>query len=166
MGVQKAVGQISASVGPWWPRRLRTTFSSWGLLWGALFFAASLTPSLLPRHYAVQGILSGMALAAGYGVGVFFVWLWRYLELPTPNATARTGQQVGDGPGVAIVMISFLWRATEWQNSVRRLMEMEPVETAYPWRVGLIAILIGVLIVVAARGIRICWRYVNGKLSA
>jgi uncharacterized membrane protein len=165
MGVQKAVGKVSASVLPWWPRRLRTTFSYWGLLWGALFFAASLTPSLLPRHYAVQGILSGMALAAGYGVGVFLVWLWRYLELPTPGGRLERVSKALTAAGVAMVMLSFLWRATEWQNSVRRLMEMAPVETAYPWRVGLIAILIGVAIIVAARGIRICWRYVNRKLS-
>jgi uncharacterized membrane protein len=106
-----------------------------------------------------------MALAAGYGVGVFFVWLWRYVELPTPHGRfERLGKAV-TAAGVAIVMLSFLWRATEWQNSVRRLMEMTPVETAYPWRVGLIAMIFGVAIIVAARGIRICWRYVNRQLS-
>lgn len=165
MSVRKAVGKVSASVLSWWPRRLRTTFSYWGLLWGALFFAASLTPSLLPRNYAVQGILSGVALAAGYGVGVFFVWLWSYLELPTPHGRFERISKAVTASGVAIVLISFLWRAAEWQNSVRRLMEITPVETAYPWRVGLIAILIGVAIIVAARGIRICWRYVNRQLS-
>ena len=35
------------------------------------FFAASVTPSLLPREFIVQGIESGFALAIGYGVGVF-----------------------------------------------------------------------------------------------
>jgi hypothetical protein len=44
------------------------------------FFAASLTPSLLPRHFAVQGVLSGLALAVGYAVGVSGVLLWHYPE--------------------------------------------------------------------------------------
>jgi uncharacterized membrane protein len=49
-----------------------------------LLFAASVTPSLVPRHYLAQGLLSGFALAVGYGVGTFFVWLWQFLELPKP----------------------------------------------------------------------------------
>lgn len=39
------------------------SFSFVGLVVAALFFAASLTPSLLPRHFAAQGVLSGFSLA-------------------------------------------------------------------------------------------------------
>lgn len=46
-------------------RRQWDSFSFIGLVVATLFFAVSLTPSLLPRHYPVQGILSGFALAAG-----------------------------------------------------------------------------------------------------
>jgi len=35
-----------------------------GLILASLFFAASLTPSLIPRTDDVQGILSGLSLAA------------------------------------------------------------------------------------------------------
>ena len=59
------------------------SFSLTGLLIGTLFFAASLTPTLIPRNYITQGVLSGCSAAAGYGVGFFLHWLWRYL------ATAR-----------------------------------------------------------------------------
>ena len=55
-----------------WLLRLWYSFSAGGLLVGTLFFAASLTPSLIPRTYLTQGVLSGCALAAGYGVGVFW----------------------------------------------------------------------------------------------
>ena len=51
--------------------RLRTRFSYVGLAFGTFFFCASVTPSLLPREFIVQGIESGFALAIGYGVGVF-----------------------------------------------------------------------------------------------
>ena len=66
--------------------RLWRSFSPAGLLLGTLFFAASLTPSLLPRTFMTQGILSGCSLAAGYGIGVFGRWLSDYLELPKPRA--------------------------------------------------------------------------------
>ena len=53
-----------------------------GLALGTLFFAASLTPSLVPRNALTQGALAGGCFAIGYGLGVFLRWLWRYLELP------------------------------------------------------------------------------------
>ncbi|MGI9437603.1 MAG: alpha/beta-hydrolase N-terminal domain-containing protein, partial [Geminicoccaceae bacterium] len=48
-----------------WTLKLWQSFSAAGLLIGLLFFAASLTPSLLPRTYVVQGILSGCSAAFG-----------------------------------------------------------------------------------------------------
>ena len=61
------------------------SFSICGLLLGTLFFGASLTPTLLPRNFLTQGVLSGCSLAAGYGIGVFGRWLWAYMELPQPK---------------------------------------------------------------------------------
>jgi uncharacterized membrane protein len=66
---------------------------------------------------------------------------------------------------VAIVVGMFLWRATVWQNSLRALMTMEPVATAYPWRVALIALVTGVLLVALVRGLRIFWRYLDRKIN-
>ncbi len=73
---------------------LAKSFSTAGLLVGILFFAASLTPSLMPRSFLVQGALSGFCAALGYGVGVATVWLWRYLEIPVPRARAQKGRQM------------------------------------------------------------------------
>ena len=110
-------------------------FSYWGLVVATLFFAASLTPSLLPRNFLFQGLLSGFALAIGYGVGVFAVWLYRYLELPAPGPQLEGLSKKLTAVGTGLVAASFLWRDTVWQNSIRELMEMEPVDTSYPWRV-------------------------------
>lgn len=149
-----------------WAERYWSSFSFVGLAGATLFFAASLTPSLLPRHFAVQGILSGFALAVGYGVGVLCMWLWQYLGIPEPgDKTQRVGKWI-TSLAVAIVAITFLWRATIWQNSIRELMEMEPVETAYPWRVALIAVFAGLLLVALTRGIGCVWRFVHDRFSA
>ena len=40
-----------------------------GTAFGALFFCASLTPSLLPRDWVTAGIIGGINAAIGYGIG-------------------------------------------------------------------------------------------------
>ena len=68
-----------------WPSRYWKSFSCVGLVFATLFFSASVTPSLLPRNYMVQGLLSGFALAVGYGIGICAVLLYQFLEFPEPT---------------------------------------------------------------------------------
>lgn len=154
------VQRINAAVVRYW-----STFSYVGLAVATLFFAASLTPSLLPRHFAVQGVLSGFAAAAGYGVGKFVVWLWLYLEIPKFRPGIELAGKRLTTVAVALVAASFLWRATVWQNSIRELMEMQPVESAYPWRVALIALATAVVLVGMARLIRRLWLYLDRQIK-
>jgi uncharacterized membrane protein len=140
------------------------SFSFIGLAVATLFFAASLTPSLLPRNFIVQGLLSGFALAVGYGLGVLFVWVWLYMEIPKPRDRVQTVSKWITAVVVAIVTATFLWRDTVWQNSIRQLMEMEPVASGYPWRVALIAIVTALLWIAFARTLAWIWRYVDSKI--
>jgi len=134
------------------------------LVFATLLFAASLSPSLLPRPYLVQGLLSGLSTAVGYGVGVFFVWLWQYLEMPSLSARLQTIVRRTSGVGVAILAVSFLWRAAVWQNSIRDLMEMQPVATAYPFRVAAITLVSGLFLIAGSRLLGRCWSYFANKL--
>ena len=150
-------GRLKLS-GQSWFRQLWASFSYVGLVFGTLSFSASLSPSLLPRNYVVQGLLSGLALAVGYGLGVIAVWLWRYLELPPPSTKIERVVKRLTTVGVALVVILSLWRATIWQNSIRELMEMQPLETAYASYVGLIAIVFGAIVI---GSVRILWKSCN-----
>ena len=123
-----------------WFWRLVLSFSATGLVLGTLLFAASLTPSLLPRTYVTQGMLSGVAMACGYGLGVALAALWFWLELPEPKDRMRLGLKAMAGGVCGVVVLVFLWRAAEWQNSIRTLMHLPPIETAHPFYVGLIAL--------------------------
>jgi hypothetical protein len=60
-----------------------------GVVLGTTFFAATLTPTLIPRSFSTQGILAGICFAIGYGCGVLLRSLWRYLELPEPRFRIR-----------------------------------------------------------------------------
>lgn len=137
---------IRSRLGRYW-----ASFSYTGLIVATLFFAASLSPSLLPRPSLLQGALSGIALAVGYGVGVFGKWVWAYLELPgLPHKLRRPTQFIIAGISVIIALV-FLWRAVIWQNSIRELMTMEPLETASPVVVALIAIVLASVMASIAR---------------
>ncbi|MGB3877695.1 MAG: alpha/beta-hydrolase family protein [Shinella zoogloeoides] len=125
-----------------WFWRVALSLSATGLVLGTLFFAASLTPSLLPRTYLTQGMLSGIAMACGYGLGALFSALWFWLELPEPKDRLRRWIMIVAGSLSGIVVLVFLWRTAEWQNSIRTLMHLPPIETAHPFYVGLIALLV------------------------
>ncbi len=147
-----------------WVRRFTASLSTTGVLLATLFFAASLTPSLLPRTVGMQGVLSGVSLAAGYGIGVFACWLWQYMEMPLPRERAH---RIGLYAAVSVCLLAaaaFLRQAAEWQNSVRLLMELEPVDTAHPFRVGLIALLVFVVILVLARLFHLTHRVIAHRL--
>ena len=145
-------------------RRFGTSFSFIGLVVAALFFSASVTPSLLPRHYVTQGLLGGFSLAIGYGVGVVLLLLYQFLELPKPGGTYRRVSQAVIVGVVALIIVISLWRMSAWQNSIRVLMEMPPLETAYPISTAAIAIPLAVVLVLLGRGLRHCENFVTGKL--
>src|SRR5258707_1034843 len=118
-----------------WVTRFWRSLSAGGLALGTAFFVASLTPTPVPRTYLIQGVLSGEFLAAGFGIGAAWRWLWAYMELPEPRERLLAALKLAVAAGCAVVAIIFLWRAVEWQNSIRRLMQLEPVTSAHPFEV-------------------------------
>ncbi|MBX8827869.1 alpha/beta-hydrolase N-terminal domain-containing protein, partial [Ochrobactrum sp. SFR4] len=108
------------------------------MLLGTLFFAASLTSSLVPRPFLIQGVLSGACFAIGYGIGVFLFWLWNYLQLPKLKGRISHAAKIAAMAVTVITAMVFLWHAADGQNSIRSLMELEKVESAHPFKTGLI----------------------------
>lgn len=142
-----------------------TTFSFVGLVIGTLLFAGSLTPTLLPRHYAVQGVLSGLAFAVGYAIGVTGVLVWLFLEIPEPTGRVQRWSKWICSGLVALVAILFLWWDKVWQDSIRERMAMPPAEAAYPLRVAVIAIVTAVILISIARGLRWLWHVVDRQIK-
>jgi len=128
---------------------LARSLSPLGMLAGALFLAASLTPSLVPRDFLLQGVLSGLSFTVGYLGGHLLKLLYEWLELPPPPA--RRVALVAAGAASAAVVLAVLWKAADWQDSIRAPMGLEPVETTRPFEVGAIALLVFLLFLMAAR---------------
>ncbi len=141
------------------------SLSPLGLVAGSIFFAASLTPSLLPRDFLLQGILSGGSFAAGYLIGFALRVLWHYLELPAPSQRFHAAAVATTLVACVAVLAASLWQASVWQDSIRVLMDLEPVESARPLEIGLIAALVFGVLLALARLVGWIFRVVSAGLA-
>ena len=94
------------------------SFSAAGLVLGTLFFAASLTPSLIPRSFVLQGVLAGVSFAVGYAIGVALDGSG-LARAALPARPSGAGPHLGAAAVAAAIVLTFLWRAAGWQNSIR-----------------------------------------------
>ncbi len=136
-------------------------YSYTGLAGAAVLFCLSLTPSLLPRGHVLQGLISGLLAAIGYGLGVLGVWLVRHLTTRTlPRATAAAWRWLG---GIAAVSAGiFLYLGSRWQHDIHELMGMDP-----PTRFGFpIVLIIAVLLAAGLIGLSRLLRRAAQRVSA
>lgn len=115
-------------------------FSIPSLLLGLLFFAASLTPSLIPRGPDLQGVLGGLVTALGYLAAQIAGLIW--LTLDFPRLSGRPAQ-IATWVASAAIGVFFLWvlgSSLTWQNDLRQKMGMELADGLNLARILLIAI--------------------------
>ncbi|SFK71042.1 alpha/beta hydrolase [Geodermatophilus ruber] len=108
-------------------RRPRLPRYTWSGTTGALVLGcASLTPSLLPRGWLLQGLIAGISAAIGYGAGVGAAWLVHEIigRRPSP-AVRRRAWQVLAAAGVVLGLV-MLWLGQRWQREIHQLMGLEP----------------------------------------
>lgn len=119
-----------------------------GLLLGAACFVGALTPSLIPRSGLIQGVLAGASFAAGYGLGAFLQLIWRLLQLPLAQ---------GRGPArwtALLAALGIAWglsQATPWQHALHVAMHMPPVESARPFIILGVALLVAGILILLGR---------------
>lgn len=124
-----------------------------GLVGALIFFLLSLTPSLLPRHPFFQGLVSGVAAAIGYGVGSAVSAIARRFVGEPAQETKRLAWW--SLLFAAIVLIPILFAlASDWQNTVRALMDMEPMPESNWLLVLIITAITGYLSLIIARLVR------------
>ncbi|WP_294222692.1 alpha/beta-hydrolase family protein [uncultured Shimia sp.] len=109
-------------------RKVILSFSTRSFLLGLSFFAASLTPSLIPRGATEQGILGGVVIAIGYLLGQTLSLIWQAADLP--RLQGRVGKTFDLLLALGVVALTgwILVYSLEWQNELRQKMSMVPVE--------------------------------------
>jgi uncharacterized membrane protein len=136
-----------------------------GILLAAMFFSASLTPSLIPRDPLLQGVLGGAVGAIGFEIGRALRWLWTFMELPKAGPGWQRRMRL-TGFGVAAAIAAFgLYRAADWQNATRAVFGMEPVESSHVFTVGGVALAVFVVLWLVFRLFGILNRLVIRQLN-
>ncbi|WP_417684962.1 alpha/beta hydrolase [Roseibium sp.] len=124
---------------------------------GMVFAAASLTPSLVPREWALLGLLAGLVLAIGYMLGRLVQTLWRAVEFPEARGTWLFVFRVAIFVPALVLLVHNLLRVTDWQNSVRAHVGMEPAEDVT--MAGIVLLMAGVFTVLYLLGFVIQWLF-------
>jgi uncharacterized membrane protein len=133
-----------------------------GLAGATIFFCLSATPSLLPRGWLFQGVISGLLAALGYGLGVLTGSVARLVlgrqRLPAPSRTAWRVLAVT----ATVLIVLFCWWGSAWQRDIHRLMGMPaPPRGGY-----VIVILIAVPVFAALVGLVRLLRRAGGRLAS
>ncbi|WP_051241600.1 alpha/beta hydrolase [Stappia stellulata] len=95
-----------------------------GLVLGLLFFAASLTPSLIPRDAMVQGVLGGLVMALGYLSWWVVRLIWRFADMPEPSGAPKRWLLALLALGALGLFLWTLFSNLTWQNDLRAKMGM------------------------------------------
>ncbi|MFB7721227.1 alpha/beta hydrolase [Nocardia sp. NPDC056100] len=141
-----------------------------GLVVATLFFAWSLTPSLVPRDWLFQGLISGLNAAAGYGLGCVLQWLFRKwirprIKVETPPEWVRYVVKVAVVLTCVLVAAYMLVMSADWQREITGLMNMEGTTRAAYLRTGGLSVAVGALVVAVFRTLREAVRFIGRQLS-
>ncbi len=134
-----------------WLKNYNDSLSFTGLVVATLFFATSLSPSLLPRPWMLQGLLSGFALACGYGIGIILLLIWRYVEFPDFTDKIKIVAQWITSLACFVAAALSLMYATAWQNDLRVQMGLAPLEGGQHLKIAVIALLTALIILFISR---------------
>ncbi|GAB2710098.1 alpha/beta hydrolase [Nocardia thraciensis] len=173
-----------ASVGARLLDRIRTAErqahpSYLGVVVAAIFFAWSVSPSLLPRTWIFQGLVSGVTAAIGYGVGATLGWMFRRWVRPRLpalprrlTAAAEPSQGVRDAIKATVLLAvvvgaaAILARSARWQRDIQSLMGMDRTTTSGYLRTELLAFATLAILVLLFRALRWAVNKVAGLLSS
>ena len=103
-----------------------------GLVGALLFYCISLTPSLLPRTWFLQAVVSGITVTIGYAVGTFVGWLLKSLVPWRPSESGRRAIRSALALAAAVLVPLFGVLGARWQHETRQLVGSgQASESAY-----------------------------------
>lgn len=147
-------------------RRYFATLSVAGMIMALVFFCFSMTASLLPRPWYLQGVASGIAAVTGYAIGVIIAWVLRrfgFRPLAHPRQRRVVHWVLRIGAVIAIPLFGYL--GANWQHQVRHVTHADSSDPNYYALALLIAFTLARAILAVARVLRTATRRI-GRFGA
>ncbi len=136
-----------------------------GLIFAVIFFTFSVLPSLLPRPWLYQGVISGISISIGYGIGVLASKLIRFIfkkELSQKFKKRAWRFLYFLGP---IIVIIYLYLGSIWQREVHQLVGEFFPENYYFTRILLLTFFVSILLLMVGRLIAGLNKFVINQLD-
>jgi uncharacterized membrane protein len=128
-----------------------------GSFFAVSFFCAALTPSLLPRSWLFQGLVSGLTAAIGYGLGATAGALVRRAVRRRYPRAARWYWRIF-WVYAAVIGVVFLALGTKWQQELRERLGMPRLATYDLLRIVAVSLLTFAVLLLIARSLRLATR--------
>lgn len=155
----------------WWDRwRPSVT----GLIVAALAAWVSLMPSLLPRAWYYQGLVTGVSMLVGYGLGVAVRTLWKRVVAPRVDLH-RDVLAAGDrllaffrlaAPYIlAVYLVTATATAIRWQDRVSDLVDSPRPPWSDYMKIPWVALAVFGALLVLSRAIRAGYRWLARVVS-
>ena len=129
-------------------------FNFLGLVFGLAFFSFSVLPSLMPRPWLYQGVISGISILIGYGIGTalsaIFRWMFEWDVSPRIKTIAWRAFAI-IGP---LVFFIYLYEGTVWQKEVYQLVGEADPDKRFLSRIFLTTLIVFVIFLAISRTIR------------
>lgn len=133
-----------------------------GVLVGLVFVALSMTPSMLPRPFYYQGVVSGISFGFGYALGVALWEVVRWAVRWRSEWLTRWGWAIILAVW-GLAFVALLHFATEWQNGVREVVGMPPIDSGSAWLLVLISVAVAALMIAIGRGLAKVYRRIRER---
>jgi len=134
-------------------KRYIKSFNYSGLLGAVTLFCLSLLPSILPRPWLMQGVISGVSLAIGYGLGILVSMAIRWFS--QAELSARFKHYAWRFTYVfPVLMLAFVILGHVWQNEVRKLVGQESAHSLNVIQILILSWLVFHAILGVSRAIR------------
>ncbi|MGW1931048.1 alpha/beta hydrolase [Streptomyces sp. NPDC001919] len=145
---------------PYWDRpdpsyRIRRWPDLTALCLATVFFWTSLTPSLVPRPWYLQGLVGGITGVIGYALGSGLAWLYRALAPWRPPARVRTRCWQAYWLLSPVLAVWFISESARMQRQLRVLQDLPPALTWHTPMIAFIALGLLLAALLVARAVRL-----------
>lgn len=136
-----------------------------GIIFAVAMLCVSLLPSLLPRPWFIQGFISGLSMAIGYGIGLALSALYRWFVQKELSISFKNKAWVGLKIAAPLAILLFFVLGINWQNEVHDLVGADRITGPYGFLIIMSSIIFAFIFIRLAQLVRRLARFLYKTVS-